>query len=68
MVAAGRQLCGFSLWWMERAARRDSAALITWQRLYKSVEGVKVETLAESVRFHIWDVGFPYCLTFIPEE
>lgn len=53
---------------MERAARRDSAALITWQRLYKSVEGVKVETLAESVRFHIWDVGFPYSLTFIPEE
>lgn len=25
---------------------------------------MKVETLAKSIYFHIWDMGFPYLLTF----
>lgn len=66
MVAAGRQLCGFSLWWMERAACRDSAALITWQRLYKSVEGGESRNSGRERAFPYLGRGIPLLFDFHP--
>lgn len=62
MFYAGRRIYA-SFLCMGRSACRDSVVLITRQHLCKSLEGVKVETLAKSMYFHIWDTGFPYLLT-----